>query len=119
MPLQKILFAVLGIALIAFGGYRQFVAPSVNPADQARCETLVRDQSAGDEQALAELLPRCVDPGMVAMMDAQAAGDNAQAAAARIAAANQTDYSDHILDWALIGFSLVMLAFAAVGRRRA
>lgn len=119
-PVQKLLLVIIGLALLGFGGYRQFAGTGVTPADQARCEQLVRDQNANDAEALALLLPKCADVGMVAMMDAQASGDDAQAAARRISAANQGEVSAHLLDWALIGAGLVALAGAAViGRRRA
>ncbi|MFC6708200.1 hypothetical protein [Paracoccus cavernae] len=90
--------------LLSLGcGYRQFAGARVSAADLARCEQLVRDQSANDAEALSLLLPKCRDIGMVAMMDAQASGDDAQAAARRISAANQGDLNAHLLDWAAIG----------------
>lgn len=96
--MQKIFLVILGVSLLAFGGYRQFAGASVSPADQLRCEQVVRDQNEGISDAVETLLPKCGDPGMVAMMDAQAAGDDAQAAAQRISAANQGDTSAHLLD---------------------
>lgn len=115
---QKILLVIIGLALLGFGGYRQFVESGVSPADQARCEQQVRDQNGQDAETLALLLPKCSDVGMVAMMDAQASGDDAQAAAARISAANQGDLTSHVLDWAMIGAGLVALAGAAMIARR-
>lgn len=118
-PVQKLLLAIIGLALLGSGGYRQFAGASVSAADLARCEQLVRDQSANDAEALSLLLPKCRDIGMVAMMDAQASGDDAQAAARRISAANQGDLNAHLFDWAAIGAGLVALFGAAViGRRR-
>jgi hypothetical protein len=114
--MQKLILVVIGLTLLSFGGYRQFFSPAVNSADQTRCEQLVRGQN-GDE-ALAFLLSKCSDAGMVAMMDAQASGDDAQAAARRISAANQDDTSDHLLDWALIASGLVTLGAGAVSGRR-
>lgn len=118
--MKKLLLVIIGLALLGFGGYRQLAGSGVSAADQARCEEQVRAQSGTDGEALALLLPKCSDAGMVAMMDAQAAGDDAQGTARRIAAANQNDLTAHLIDWAMIGAGLVALAAAAVtGRRRA
>lgn len=117
--MQKLILVIIGLALLGFGGYRQFVSPAVSSVDQARCEQLVRSQNGDSADALALLLPKCSDAGMVAMMDAQASGDDAQAAARQISAANQGDTSAHLLDWALIGAGVVTLgAGATAGRRR-
>lgn len=116
--MQKIFLFILGFSLIAFGGYRQLAGSSVSPADQLRCEQVVRDRNEGNSDAVQTLLPMCSDPGMVAMMDAQAEGDDARAAAQRISAANQSDTGAHLLDWALIGAGLVALTGTAVVGRR-
>ena len=118
--MRTAILIVLGLALLGFGGYRQFFSAGVSAADQARCEELVRQRNGESAEALALLLPKCSDVGMVAMMDAQASGEGAEAAARRISAANQGDTGSHMLDWALIGGGVVALAAAAtVGRRRA
>lgn len=118
--MQKIILVIIGLALLGFGGYRQFGQAGVSAADQARCEQLVRDQNGDDAETLALLLPKCGDVGMVAMMDGQAAGDDAQAAARRISEANQGDFKAHLVDWAMIGAGLAALIGAAgMGRRRA
>ena len=116
--MQKLILLVVGLALLGFGGYRQFFSPAVSAADQTRCEQLVRSQNGDGAEALALLLPKCSDAGMVAMMDAQASGDDAQAAARRISAANEDDTNAHLLDWALIGAGLISLGAAAVSNRR-
>ncbi len=118
--MRKLLLVIIGLALLGFGGYRQFAGAGVSAADQARCEEQVRAQSGTDAEALALLLPKCSDTGMVAMMDAQASGDDAQAAARRISQANQGDLTAHLVDWAMIGAGLAALAAAAaLNRRRA
>ncbi|SED77543.1 hypothetical protein SAMN05519105_4603 [Rhodobacter sp. 24-YEA-8] len=116
--MRKLLLVIIGLALLGFGGYRQFAGAGVSAADQARCEAQVRAQSGDDAEALALLLPKCGDAGMVAMMDAQASGDDAQAAARRISQANQGDLTAHLVDWAMIGAGLVALAAAAAMNRR-
>ena len=116
--MQKIILIVLGLAMLGFGGYRQMFADAVPPADQARCAQQLRAESGNSAAAVALLLSKCSDPGMVAMTDARTGNESAQATAQRIAAANQADTSAHLLDWALIGGGLVALAGAAVVSRR-
>ncbi len=111
--MQKIFLSIIGVSFLALGGYRQLISSSVGPADQLRCEQVVRDRHEGNYDAVETLHSKCSDPGVVAMIDAQAA-------AQRISAANQSDTSAHLLDWALIGSGIVALSGAAViGRRRA
>lgn len=117
--MRQITFLILGLAMLGFGGYRQIFGRAVSPADQARCERLMREDSANTAEVLALLLSKCDEPGMVAMTDARSAGEDARASAGRIAAANQSDTSAHLLDWALIGGGIVALAGAALPRRRA
>lgn len=116
--MKKLVLVIIGLALLGFGGYRQFSGSAVSSADQARCEQQVRSQNGDSAEALALLLPKCSDVGMVAMMDAQASGDDAQAAARRISAANQNDTSAHLLDWALIGAGVVALGAGVAPLRR-
>jgi len=116
--MRKVVLIVVGLALLGFGGYRQLFGSDVSSADQMRCEQLVRSQNGDSAEAIDLLLPKCSDAGMVAMMDAQASGDDAQAAALRISAANQVDTSAHMLDWALIGGGLAALAGGVVAGRR-
>lgn len=117
--MQKLVLAIVGLTLLSLGGYRLIFSSAVSSADQTRCEQLVRSQNGDSAEALALLLPKCSDAGMVAMMDAQASGDDAQATARRISEANQDDVSAHLLDWALIGAGMVSLgAGATIGGRR-
>ena len=116
--MKNVILVVIGLGCLGFGGYRQWAGAGVSDADRARCEAAVQAQNGDSAEALALLLPKCGDPGMVAMMDAQAAGDDAAGAAQRIAAANQADTGAHLVDWALIGAGLVALAGAATLRRR-
>lgn len=116
--MKNLVLVVIGIALLAFGGYRQFAGSGVSAADQARCEQLVREQNGDSAEALELLLPKCNDPGMVAMIDSRAAGDDAQSAANRIASANQGEVGGGMVNWVLIGAGLAALAAAASLRRR-
>ncbi len=101
--MNKMIYLILAVALIGFGAYRQFAGSGVSTADQARCEEAVRAEHAGNQEALAALLPSCGDPGMVAMMDARANGASAETAAANIASANRNDILSTLINCALIG----------------
>lgn len=116
--MKNVVLLLVGLVLVGLGGYRQFVQPAVSEADRIRCEGHVRVQNEGNAEALATLLPKCADPGMVAMMDAQASGSGAQAAAQSIAAANTAQSSAAMIDYALIGVGIALLLGAAMGRRR-
>lgn len=115
----RIFLLVVGLGLVGFGFYRQTMNAGVSAMDQARCEQIVRDSSGNSQEALDALLPKCSEPGMVAMMDAQASGVDAVSASQSIASANQGDVTAHLLDWFLIGAGLAALAgAAAIGRLR-
>lgn len=115
--MNKLAYLLLAVALIGFGGYRQFAGSSVPAEDRARCEQIVRTENGDSQEALDILLPKCSDPGMVAMMDARANGASAQTAASSIAAANKTDIVSTLINCALIGAGIGALV-AAVGAKR-
>ncbi|TWI31480.1 hypothetical protein [Paracoccus sulfuroxidans] len=115
--MNKLLYLALAVALIGFGAYRQFGATGVSADDQARCERIVQADNAGSQEALDALLPKCNEPGMVAMMDARATGADAQTAASNIAAANQNDILSILINCALIGAGIGALG-AALGATR-
>lgn len=112
--MQKIIFAVIAIALIGIGCYRQFATPSASAADQARCEAIVKEIYATTPESIATLAGKCGEPGMVAMMDAKKNSDGAKAAAQAIASANQQDLWSILINCALIGAG-IGAAGAAVG----
>ncbi|NPD16268.1 hypothetical protein HOY34_13795 [Xinfangfangia sp. D13-10-4-6] len=117
--MKSVLFLAAAVALIGLGGYRQFGQSSVSAEDQARCEGIISAEYASSPESVAELAPRCSDPGMVAMMDARASSSSAQEAAQSIAAANQGDYVSTLINCALIGAGIGALGAAFAGRRRA
>lgn len=116
--MKTLVYIALAVALIGFGAYRQFSGPTVSAEDQARCEQIVRADYADSQEGLDAFLPKCNEPGMVAMMDARATGASAQTAASNIAAANRTDIVATLINCALIGAGIGALGAAAVARRR-
>ena len=116
----RMVLLVFGIGLVGFGLSLQTMNTGVSAMDQARCEQIVRDRSGDSQEVLDALLPKCSEPGMVAMMDAQASGADAQSTGQSIAAANQGDLSANLLDWFLIGAGIsALMGSIVVGRRRA
>lgn len=119
IDVKTILLPLVGLVLFGFGAYGQFFAsPSVTAADQARCQAIVTAQADGNQEVLDNLLPSCTEPGMVAMMDAQASNATAQEAGAAIAAANQADTDNYLLNWFLMGLGFVLILSAAITSRK-
>lgn len=117
--MPRILMIIVALALLGFGGWRQFGGSAVSAEDQARCEQIVRDRNPDNQEAQNALLSSCGDPGMVAMMDAQASGAGAQDAAASIAAVNQQDTTGTMVNYGMIGLGIALLIGGLLGRRRA
>lgn len=115
--MNKIIYLILAAALIGFGAYRQFGGAGVPAADQARCEQITRSIYGDQQEALATLLPKCNEPGVVAMLDARDSGADAQTAASNIASANRQDIVSILINCALIGGGIGALG-AAFGARR-
>ncbi|QAZ42796.1 hypothetical protein C1M53_07285 [Mesorhizobium sp. Pch-S] len=116
--MQKIVYAVIALALIGVGCYRQFVTPSASAADQARCETIVKEIYATSPESIETLAGKCGEPGMVAMMDAKKNSDGAQAAAQAIASANQQDLWSILVNCALIGAGIGAAGAAVAAARK-
>lgn len=114
--MRQIVFFVLGLAMLGFGGFRQISGRAVGPADQTRCEREMQEESATTAEVLALLLSKCDAPGRVGLSDARSAAEGAQA---RSAVVSQSDSLAHLTDWALIGGGIAALAGAALPRRRA
>lgn len=106
---RPVILTGLGVLVLAAGLYLQFGTSSVSLADQQRCEKIVSDIYANSAEAKNSLLPKCSEPGMVAMMDAKAGGSDATTAAASIASANQSDIGSNALSFGLIGAGLGLL----------
>ncbi|MBK4216883.1 hypothetical protein JJJ17_13170 [Paracoccus caeni] len=115
--MNKIIYLALAVALIGFGSYRQFGGSSVSAEDQARCEQITRSIYGEQQEALDTLLPKCNEPGVVAMMDARESGADAETAATNIANANKQDIVSILINCALIGGGIGALG-AAFGARR-
>lgn len=106
---RSLRLAGIGVLALVAGAYLQFTSGSVSVADQQRCETIVLQTYGDSQEAKATLLPKCNEPGMVAMMDAKAQGSTAQAAAQSIASANQSDIGSNALSFGLIGIGIGLL----------
>lgn len=106
---RSLRLAGIGVLALVAGAYLQFTSGSVSAADQQRCETIVLQTYGDSQEAKTTLLPKCSEPGMVAMMDAQAQGSTAQAAAQSIASANQSDIGSNALSFGLIGIGIGLL----------
>lgn len=118
--MRPIVYACLGAVCLAAGFYLQQANGGVSAADRARCEAHVEATYRSNAETRSALLPKCVEPGFVAMMEARAANRSAQEAASAIANANRSDLMSDMLSYALIGAGIGGLAAAAAGlfRRR-
>ncbi|PRH87826.1 hypothetical protein C5L14_07890 [Labrys okinawensis] len=112
------MYAGLGAVLLGIGLYLQFGMAGVSPADRSHCEQAVEKVYGGSEETKSTLLPKCGEPGMVAMMDARTSGAGAEQAAQSIAAANRTGLVGILLNCALIGAGIGALGAAAATFRQ-
>lgn len=116
--MKALLYAGLGVVLLGAGLYLQFGTAGVSSADRLRCEQAVEKAHGGSKEAREALLPKCGEPGMVAMMDARTAGAGASEAAQAIAAANRGNLAGILLNCALIGAGIGALGAAAAAFRQ-
>ena len=116
---SSVLMAVIGASLVAGGFYYQASGSSVSSADQQRCEQIIQNIYGDNADAKSSLLPKCNEPGMVAMMDARAGGSGASEAAAAIASANQTDITSNALGYGVMGVGVALVISGLFGMARA
>ncbi|WP_454815328.1 hypothetical protein [Labrys neptuniae] len=116
--MKTFLYAGLGVVLLGVGLYLQFGTVGVSPADRLRCEQAIEKIYGDSDEAKYTLLPKCGEPGMVAMMDARAGGAGAEQAAQAIATANRSDLIGILLNCALIGAGIGALGAAAAASRQ-
>ncbi|WP_448953689.1 hypothetical protein [Labrys neptuniae] len=116
--MKTFLYAGLGVVLLGAGLYMQFGTAGVSPADRLRCEQAIEKIYGGSDEAKYTLLPKCGEPGMVAMMDARTGGVGAEQAAQAIATANRSDLVGILLNCALIGAGIGALGAAAAAFRQ-
>lgn len=109
----------IGVLALIAGAYLQLRSGAVSAADQRRCETILLQNYGDSPEAKASLLPKCSEPGMVAMMDAEEQGATAQAAAQSIALANQSDIGSNALSFGLIGVGIGLLVGGIASALRA
>lgn len=106
---RSMILSIVGALALAGGLYMQFGTSAVSLADQQRCEKIILDTYANSEEAKTALLPKCSEPGMVAMMDAKANNSSAASTAQSIASANQSDIGSNALSFGLIGAGIGLL----------
>lgn len=112
------LYAGLGVVLLGVGLYLQFGTTGVSPAERLRCEQAIEKIYGDSGEAKYTLLPKCGEPGMVAMMDARTGGAGAEQAAQAIASANRSDLVSILINCALIGAGIGALGAAAAAFRQ-
>lgn len=106
---RSMILSIVGALALAGGLYMQFGTSAVSLADQQRCEKIILDTYGNSEEAKNALLPKCSEPGMVAMMDAKANNSSAASTAQSIASANQSDIGSNALSFGLIGAGIGLL----------
>ena len=106
---RSMILSIVGALALVGGLYMQFGTSAVSPADQQRCEKIILDTYGNSEEAKNALLPKCSEPGMVAMMDAKANNSSAASTAQSIASANQSDIGSNALSFGLIGAGIGLL----------
>lgn len=116
--MKALLYASLGVVLLGVGLYLQFGTAGVSPADRLRCEQAIEKVYGDSDEAKYTLLPKCNEPGMVAMMDARTGGAGAEQAAQAIASANRSDLAGILINCALIGAGIGALGAAAAAFRQ-
>ncbi|MBK4216301.1 hypothetical protein JJJ17_10225 [Paracoccus caeni] len=111
-------YLLIGIVLLAFGIYRQFLAPQATAEERAQCEQVVRDTHPNDQQTAESILIHCDEPSMVAMMEARLGNTDAQRAATAIAASHHRGLAVTLINCALIGAGIGALGAGAMATRR-
>ncbi|PID83891.1 hypothetical protein CSB09_03610 [Candidatus Gracilibacteria bacterium] len=106
---KAIAFIVIGAIMALFGAWNLFVGAGVSSADRLQCEEIVREKYANVPEALATMLPKCDEPGMVAMMKASQSNASAQVAAKNIASANKQGFSSTLIGGFCLGLGAVLL----------
>lgn len=81
----------------------QFAGSGITAADRQRCEETIRNIYADTEETRNLLLPRCSEPGMIAMMDARANDMGAEETARSVGSANRGSILSDLISYALIG----------------
>lgn len=116
--MKQIAVAVLAVALVVLGGWRQFNGVSISAEDQALCERMVKERWPGNNEAATTMLGKCAsDPGLVAMMTAPA-GSGAAEVASAVSATNQSDIMSTLVNAGLIGIGVGLLIGSSRMRRK-
>lgn len=113
------LYMAVGLVLLALATSRLVLDQRVDQEEQARCEATLRADHESDPEALALLLPHCVERGMVATMEARREGAAPQAADEALAAAARLRAQSALINLALTlaGIGAFALAWRCARRR--
>lgn len=109
------LLALLGLIILVVGVALNISSDSVSQEDQLACEAIVKEQHGGHP----ELMDKCTEPGMVAMMRASEQNLSAQEAAQNISAANQSSLGGGLLAKFLLGLGLALFLVGLWGIKKA
>lgn len=118
----SLFLGALGVVFAVAGIYMLFGSNAVPVEDRQRCLANIEKIYTDNPAAKADFLTKCDDPGMVAMLDAQAGNARAKDAARAIASANRSDIATNVLSYGFIGFGAVLLIGSIAGflqRRKA
>ncbi|MBP6563624.1 MAG: hypothetical protein KA214_09155 [Neisseriaceae bacterium] len=97
---------IISLCLLALGWFLRGNSDAVSHGDQQICEAVVTEQMHGAP----ELLAKCHEPGMAAMMKAKRQNLSAQETAQAIGSANRSDVGGTLLGHFLLGLGLALLA---------
>lgn len=109
MKKNPIVLLILGVALLAVGGFLTLNGgpPNADLAIVAQCQERVRDQGA-------EMLAKCQEQAFATGMTATDANDAARA----ISAANNAEVGGNMLGMFLLGLGLVLTIFGGLAWRQ-
>ena len=107
------LLMIVAIVLLLGGLYLGgWIGNSVSTADRERCEKIVTERYGADSEGGKLMLSKCTEPGMVAMMDAQNEGQDAQTTASNIGKANRSGFLSLLLAGVMVGAGIGAFAKA-------
>ncbi|MGO4450464.1 hypothetical protein AB4Y96_16200 [Phyllobacterium sp. TAF24] len=96
--------------VIIAGVYFQALTGYSSKSETQQCEQLVQEFYGDSDDVKTTVLPRCREPGMVAVIVAKANDASAVEAAQAVSAANKTNLSHNRLSYYLLGIGIVATA---------
>ena len=108
------LYMALGLAMLALSTSRLILDQRVDIEERARCEAMLRADHVNDPLVLTQLLPHCIERGMIATMEARREGAAPQPADEVLAAAARRRAQSALINLAL---TLAGIGAFALARR--